>query len=367
MASMTNSEAMTNMFINSSRLPYKAIEKIVKVCEILHRHKKISTKYFEHISLIINFESRSPSGDHTLQGSYHDLHFISEVLNFKKENSNFLITLINNYGFNTDRFEILAIGIYLHGGIKTDDTGRPIKNNNYPDGIYMRKKNISDFGCVAFSSKFVEHALPAHIVKLYPSGQIALTVKALTSLESCVNTDTYLRVVQGYKDMSTLHKNGCSILHEGKTEYYEKIYQSDKTPIHSQLIFMINPSVYINIMSCSLKEFIHFFSQNGLTPYKVTKLEHVFNKISEKRSIMLTTTDLHELISYAQEYLSIKNVNILDTSCSVISSLTDDPSDQCSACPGFSISCNGFKPEPNLAWGGKTRRKRTRSKKRLVK
>lgn len=385
MASMTNlSEQLESMKTvpeelvrrakNGIRLPHNYAKVLAKVCDILHRSKKISTKYFTRISSICDFDSilklDGPAAPEfwNIKGTYHDIKFIRSVLDAKHKGNDQMLRLIDDYGFNTDTFEVLAIGIYLHGAMQVDEKGHAVKNKNYPDGIYMRKKTISAIGCVTFKT-VLDLTAKTKAAQMYSSTEIALTTRTVYALEECGNKDVYLKTIKNYppEKVGKLHKDENSfVLHEGKTDYYEKKFSRDRVgPIASSLIFMRESGVYIDLMSCSLEEFIHFFCQRE--DENVASLKIIFSNLIKKRETYITTTDLHLLIAWAQHYLPIKNVNILDISCNLMKSVTNDPTDQCVLSPGYSISCNGFIPDPSVGWGGKSRRKRrkrTRGKKR---
>ena len=383
MASMTSVTAYVPEDISlhtSMEITYGNVKKIADVCKFLRDHNLISIKYFTRVSQICNFDSIVPEYDESsdedsklrdIRSTYHDLKFMRIIISLNKHDPpevdrarmDKLFVLIKDYGFNTDIFGILTIGIYLHGEIVIDEKGHAIKNKNYPVGIYMRKKTVAAIGCVS-KDIVVRQTVPSQLAIRYPSPHITLTHRAVYALEDCINRDAYLRIVNLLPpEKRELHKDeGCFALHEGKTEYYEKKFNQDGNLSSSQLIFMLESGAYIDMMKCSVKEFVHFFSQG-----EDTALERLFSLLEVRRTHYITTSDLHALIRCAQRYLSIKNVNILDNSCSVMRSITNDPADQCVLCPGYSKSCNGFIPDPSVGWGGKSRRKRrkrTRGKKR---
>lgn len=371
-------------FHKPMEITYGNVKKVADVCKFLRDHDLISNKYFTHISSICNFDSIVPeSADadadadadsklRVVQSTYHDLKFMRIIISLNKHDPPEvdrprminLHAVIKDYGFNTDTFGILTIGIYLHGEIVIDEKGHAIKNKNYPVGIYMRKKTVAAIGCVS-KDIVVRQSVPSQLAIRYPSPQIALTHRAVYALEDCINRDAYLRIVNMLPpEKRELHKDeGCFALHEGKTEYYEKRFNKDGNLSSSQLIFMLESGAYIDMMNCSLEQFTNFFSPGKHD----SRLESLFSLLEARRAGRITTSDLHALIRCAQRYLSIKNVNILDNSCSVMRSITDDKADHCVLCPGYSKSCNGFIPDPSVGWGGKSRRKRrkrTRGKKR---
>lgn len=286
----------------------------------------------------------------------------------------------------------LGIGIFSHAAVITSGSGKGIINKNFP-GVHIKKQNIAAYGSISVG----EFATGVN----KPHGFFSKARDTIHSLESCIDTEKYLRsmVKYLYDDGSyqRLHNTeGACKLFDGYEKYYEKIYSFDNTYKH--IIFVLGrvcDAQEINIVSCNLFGLCNFFCQNYTTyPFEdlftritdVSYIDEYMESLNEKeKSVFLsihakildihdkcfefitkrderekiTTTQIFNLIALARDHLSIDKANILDTSCNVVYCKTSDPNDSCHGC---SVSANGFTPAEDVAWGGKTKRKRRKSK-----
>lgn len=272
----------------------------------------------------------------------------------------------------------LAIGIFTHGKILSDDIGDPIPNENFP-GVHIVKHNIAGFSCIVINYKKID--------------TYEWTERAYYDIDSCIDPKTYLEeATAALSGENVSHdaralvplfsEKGLCQIFRGHTKFYEKLYEPvDETNTIKILVKKNGQFDDIDIIKCTTIKLFKFLTDqdifedivdyhsdyddmydeeyDGDEHYAFCK---AFIKKREKnRSI--TTTDLFELIKVSKKTLDVNNVHILDTSCNVINAgLFDIPHE---ICEGFKIDKTCKSPDPEIAFGGKSKRKsRKRTRKR---
>ncbi len=294
----------------------------------------------------------------------------------------------------------LGVGIFSHAVVITSGSGKGMINKNFP-GVHIKKQNIAAYGSISVG----EFATGVN----KPHGFFSKARDTIHFLESCIDTEKYLRSMGKYLydegSYQRLHNpEGACKLFDGYKKYYEKIYSFDDTYKH--IIFVLGrvcDAQEINIVSCNLFGLCIFFCQNYTTypfeelytntdsyntdSYKTNSYKYMESLNEEEKSVFLsvhakildildtcsefiterderkkiTTTQIFKLIALARDHLSIDKANILDTSCNVVYCRTSDPNDSCHGC---SVSANGFTPAEDVAWGGKSKKRRKSKSKR---
>lgn len=272
----------------------------------------------------------------------------------------------------------MAIGIFTHGKILSNDIGEPIPNENFP-GIHIVKHNIAGFSCVTINYKKID--------------TYEWTERAYYNIDSCIDPQTYLAeataALEGdnVSDRAKRHRplfseKGLCQIFRGYTKFYEKRYDIEEEINANTIHFLVKKHGqfdYINIITCTTIKLFKFLTDQDIFEdiadyhpdyddmydeeyegngyYAFCKL---FINRREKNNGSITTTDIFELIEISKRTLGVNNVHMLDTSCNVINSgLFDSPHE---ICDGFKIDNTCKSPDPEIAFGGKSKRIKARNK-----
>ena len=282
------------------------------------------------------------------------------------------------------RNNTLAIGIYMHGAILTNKKGKPVINNNFPEGVHITKKNQGGgFGDYTYSIYKNEHLKPDTANYAYNR----TFYNVLREFETCVDKQFYDKHINHWSTIKQIpselcQQDSCEVF-DGLTKYYEKIYAaSDGTDTlqFPAIMFMIevetdkiiqNFGTYyyaierrdINIVNCTETALFDFFRIKGKHDIDTERLlEHHCNEFVQQR-YEIFTSDIFNLIQLAADFLDVKKVNILDESCNVIGAEE--------GCTGPTSKCKNFKlgmvRDPDIGYGGRHKLKRKSKSKRILK
>lgn len=259
----------------------------------------------------------------------------------------------------------LAIGIFTHGELTIDESGKPIVIA-CPTNIGINKQNVGAYGCLSFTPDRIKDD-PANYHE---------TVETLMDFKHCFNSKEYIDKYSNPEEfvlnerltpVRPLHKTeGACSTFENFVECIGKRYFIDSK---SHDILFITSDDRVNIMSDPLKKLKRFFFKKRpaddesvlkLTEFVRTRDIHDDVDYYAKN---LNTSHLFMLIELARDYLDIQKINILDKSCNAVKSSGRvlDPNDVCGP---YSISCNGY-PHNGTAFGG-TRKKRKKSTNNVI-
>lgn len=269
----------------------------------------------------------------------------------------------------------LAIGIYMHGAILTDEKGNPVINNNFPEGIHITKQNQGGFGDYTYGITNIHNKPDTEGYAYYR------TLNVLNGFETCVDKQLYDTTIKSGITNQQIspelsQQDSCEVF-DGLTKYYEKIYAAsdgDHTFTYPAIMFMIRPEIktfgikkiHINIVNCTYFDLFNFFSSKGKNIVERDRLLEYciqFVQRREEQNRDIFTTNIFELIDTAAYFLDIIKVNILDESCNVIGAEE--------GCTGPTSKCKNFKlgmvRDTDIGYGGRHKLKRKSKSKRILK